>query len=186
VMGSTWASYPCILARAEGWNCNVDAQPATGFVNDGKLFGNHDTQRMIDRLDRDRQLYSVDMVVVDAGRDDLAILPDTVIEAATAYLSRAAALWPAAKIVVLMPYWLNIGGYVNYDQLRAGFASAVQAVHGVLLDPLAERWFATAPLQRMVISDGIHPNALGNQTIAQDIADSLARHGLGHPGGAPR
>jgi lysophospholipase L1-like esterase len=186
VLGSTWASYPCILARVKGWDCDVDAQAATGFVADGRSYGDHSTRRLADRLDLDRRLYAVDMVFVDAGRNDLAILPDTVVTAVNDYLTRVLARWPTAKVVVLMPFWMQTGPYGNYNELRAGFAAAVAKAHGVLLDPLAEHWFDGQPLTRMVITDGVHPNALGNQTIATDIADSLARHGLADLGGASR
>lgn len=180
---SSWNAYSCVLARQRGWNCNLDTQGGTGYLNDGRAYGTHRTQRLIDRIERDARLYQVDMVFLDAGRSDLGYPPDTIAAGAANYLITAAKTWPKAKIVVLLPFYLAADPYPNYEVLTGRFAAAVAAVRGTLIDPYAEHWFSGVAGPAMVGKDGSHPNALGNEFLANRIDDSLTRHGLS--GGEP-
>lgn len=176
--------YACILARAQGWTCNVDAFGATGYVNDGSGFYPTPPGRALDRLPSDVKLYAVDMVVLDSGRNDLGTDPTTVVDAFTRTLAAVQQLWPLARVVVIMPAYMSATPYANYSLLRTGFAAACDAAHATLLDPVAEQWYRGTDVESMQIPDHVHPNALGDQFLAGKIADSMAQHGLGELVGA--
>ncbi|WP_297627940.1 SGNH/GDSL hydrolase family protein [Nocardia sp.] len=176
--------YACILARSQGWACNVDAFGATGYLNDGAGFYPTPPGRALDRLSADVKLYAVDMVVLDSGRNDLGKDPAAVVDAFTQTLAEVQQLWPSARVVVIMPAYMSATPYTNYSLVHTGFVAACGAAHATLLDPVAEQWYSGVDIEGMQIPDHVHPNALGNQFLAGKIADSMARHGLGDLVGA--
>ncbi|MFD4430704.1 SGNH/GDSL hydrolase family protein [Nocardia sp. NPDC058497] len=181
-VGGATNSYACILARTQGWACNVDAFGATGYLNDGaKFYPAPPPGRLVDRLPADARIFTVDVVFLDAGRNDLGYEPRSVLEALTDALSEVGRLWPTARVVVIMPAYMSATPYANYAALRAGFAKACEAADATLLDPVAEGWYSGADtdIAAMQIGDNVHPNALGHQFLAGEIADSLVRNGLG-------
>ncbi len=182
-MGGGANSFACILARAQGWTCNVDAVGATGYVNSGAAFHPTPPGRVIDRLPKDADIFSVDIVFLDSGRNDLGSDPAVVVDAFTRALAKVGQLWPRARVVVIMPAYMSATPYANYSTLRAGFAAACDAARATLLDPVAEQWYgelATDSVREsMQIDDHVHPNAVGHQFLASKVADSMIRNGLG-------
>ncbi|MGM7646572.1 SGNH/GDSL hydrolase family protein [Nocardia sp. JW2] len=181
-VGGGTNSYACILARTQGWACNVDAFGATGYLNDGaKFYPAPPPGRLVDRLPADARIFTVDVVFLDAGRNDLGYEPRSVLEALTDALSEVGRLWPTAQVVVIMPAYMSATPYANYPTLRAGFADACEAADATLLDPVAEGWYSGADtdIAAMQIEDKVHPNPLGHQFLAGRVAKSLVRNGLG-------
>lgn len=183
--GAARNAYPFILCKSRGWNCNVDAQNGTGFIDDGRR-DSSTTAKLVDRLARDAELYMVDLVLVDAGRNDLDEPIAAVVSAVREFLARVSGLWPEARIAVVMPTFMSAEPYDDYAALRAAIQTVVDEFGGTLLDPIADGWYAGADIPALQISDGAHPNAPGHQLIAQQIGDSLDKRGLGKLGVANR
>lgn len=176
-------AYPYIVCSKIGLNCNVDAQTGTGFVNDGRNYSSG-TFRLIDRLPTDRMIYDVNLVVVDAGRNDLEAPPDVYGEAMKQYLTEVSRLWPAAKIVVIAPSYLSAEPSSDYTDRISLTGQIVESFGGILIDPLAEGWYDGVDLSAKVLPDGVHPNQRGQEFIAKKLGESLRNRGIGQAGAA--
>lgn len=167
-------AYPELIANRSNWDLHVDAEGATGFIHDGQGTGNGQTSRLIDRLAEDgRKFPTVDVVIVDAGRNDLDRPADQISLAMSDYLTAVTRQWPTAKIVAILPSYVRPGGYDAYSLLRQALTHDMTAVDGTLVDPVAEGWYTNVDVTAMVIDDKVHPNELGNAYIADRLATSL-------------
>lgn len=165
----------CLTAQAMGWICNVDAQGGTGFVNPGP---GPDTQPLPKRLAADKAQFLADVVIVDAGRND-GTLPESQIEAAAAReFAGIHKDWPKARIVAIVPYYMNGTGR---SAAFAAFERAQMAkYHGIVVDPVAEGWISASKTASMTISDHVHPNPAGHRDIARHLTADFRRNGLTH------
>jgi lysophospholipase L1-like esterase len=169
-------SYPELIARTAGLHLFLDAQGGTGFLADGKNTGNGVTSRMIDRLHDDFERFAtVDVLVVDAGRNDLGHPIDTLAGAISAYLSAARKYWPNARIIVIFPSFVSSGPFDGYRELLNAIKRSLAQVNGQLVNPVAEEWYHGIQTDSLVTSDKVHPNGAGNTLIAQRLLTSL-RH----------
>jgi hypothetical protein len=170
-------AYPYILCSAVGVNCNVDAQTGTGLLNDGRAYspGMH---RLIDRLATDYERYSVDIVIVDAGRNDLQTPLAALSSTLDRYLARVKQLWPDAKVVVLAPAHLTNIQAPDYPLRIAAMTDVVARHGGILVDPAAEGWYNDVDLSTIRAEDGLHPTPLGHQLIARKLGEALQRYGI--------
>ena len=170
-------AYPYILCNAVGVNCNVDAQTGTGLLNDGRAYspGLH---RLIDRLATDDERYSVDLVIVDAGRNDLQAPVASLSSTLDRYLTRVEQLWPDAKVVVLGPAHLTNVQAPDYPLRIAAMGEVVARHGGILIDPAAEGWYNDVDLSTIRAEDGLHPTPLGHQLIARKLGEALQRYGI--------
>ena len=172
-------AYPALIARGARWNVHVDAQGATGFIADGKGTGNGETSRLIDRLAQDgRQFPVVDLLIIDAGRNDLSYPTEEIAAAMSEYLAQARRQWPEAKIVQILPVFLTSRPYDTYPDLLGRIDSSLAAVDGTLIDPFADGWYTGADLDSMVVPDKVHPNWLGNAHIADRLLGSIRDKGI--------
>lgn len=172
-------AYPALIARNAGWNVHVDAQGATGFIADGRGTGNGNTSRLIDRLPATGHRFpEVDLLIIDAGRNDLSYPIEEIAAAVTEYLTQARRQWPGAKIVQILPAFVMSKPYDTYPDLLDKINSSLAAVDGTLIDPFAEGWYTGADLESMLISDKVHPNWLGSAHIGDRLLASLHDRGL--------
>lgn len=176
-------AYPFIVCNSIGLNCNVDAQAGTGFVNNGRdhLTG---TSRLADRLPADNALYSVDVVVVDAGRNDIGSPVDVYAKAVEQYLSEVALLWPSARIVVIAPSFLSATPPPDYAARLAAINGIVAASGGTIIDPVNEGWYQGVDVSTLLRPDGLHPNQRGQEFIAGRLTRSLSNLGISQSGEA--
>ena len=175
-------AYPYIVCDSIGLNCNVDAQTGTGFVNVDRV-NSPGTVRLIDRLPTDRMIYAAaDVVVVDAGRNDLGTPINEYGEALQHYLREVKRSWPAAKIVVIAPSFLSAEPDTDYGARISIIRQITESYGGVLIDPVAEGWYQGVDLSTLELSDGIHPNQAGHRLIAKKLTELLIDHGIGQPG----
>ncbi|WP_162465176.1 MULTISPECIES: SGNH/GDSL hydrolase family protein [unclassified Mycolicibacterium] len=173
----TFRTYPYLLGDLLGWNLTVDAQGGTGFVNatgNGKSRG----VPFIDRLARDGQLYNVDYVLIDGGRNDLGLPPVDVIPAADEYIKKVRATWPQAKIILILPSYVSAEEASNYSAVSAGLRRTAEEVDAHVIDPVAEGWYRGKDLAPLFWKDGIHLNAKGNEYYANRIIDNMRAMGL--------
>jgi lysophospholipase L1-like esterase len=185
-------AYPELIAQKAKWDLHLDAQGATGFIEDGRgVADNFDSSRLIDRLAADKQNFpKVDLLVVDAGRDDLteqtlskpvlAYHPaDEVANAILEYLTQARRQWPDAKIVEIFPAFVSTSKpYDGYPELLAKVSAGLSAVGGTLVDPIAEGWYANIETASIMDPDGLHPNRRGHAYIAVRLMESLRQSGV--------
>ena len=102
-VGDGYTAQSCDAAAELGWECAVDAQQGTGFLSDGTAF-DPDNEVLADRLgDLPRQ--EPDVVVVDAGRNDLGVFATpAVLDAMDDYLGRLRERYPDAVLVQVVPW----------------------------------------------------------------------------------
>jgi lysophospholipase L1-like esterase len=172
-------AYPRVMCDWYGLNCNVDAQPGTGFLNNGRDYSMSNS-RLIDRLPRDRRMYNANFVVIDAGRNDLAAGVEAYGRAIEQYLTEVKRIWPAAQIAVVAPWYLSAEPYPYYSDLVSAIGHITEAFGGVLIDPLAEGWYNGVDVSTIQTSDHLHPNQAGHLLIGRKLAESLQYHGLLH------
>jgi lysophospholipase L1-like esterase len=174
-------AYPRIVCNGMRMNCNVDAQVGTGLVSDGREYSSN-TFRMIDRLRNDQKLYDADVVIVDAGRNDIEVDPIVYGDALDQYLRRVTEIWPGAAIVVIAPSYVSSEPYADYDTRISVIRNVVQSFEGSLIDPIAEGWFDDADVSTLLLPDHFHPNQAGHQFIATKLEESLRSRGIGVKG----
>lgn len=171
--GSKAAAESCLTAAALGWTCVLDAQGGTGFLADG-----HNNQPyfapLIGRVTADYVLHTPDIVVVDAGRNDDRFATSEVTAAAGRYLTRVHELWPRAKVVTIVPYFMSGNGSRTYRALASVYRSKNPRY---VIDPTGEGWIS-AKTRNLTISDRVHPNPAGHRYIASHLAADLRRLGV--------
>ena len=168
----------CLTADHMGWICNVDAQGGTGFIADGH--GNSDTfAPLLKRLEATSQTYRADIIIVDAGRNDLAQPLGRLERAMGDYLAKLRAAYPDAELVQIVPYFMAQNRETLDGRLADIIAQQMEKYDGHVIDPVAEGWISEAQTGKMTISDHLHPNQPGHRYIAHHLAADLERMRLG-------
>jgi lysophospholipase L1-like esterase len=175
--------YPQILAEELGFEYSIDAAGARGFTpNDLSDIGIPQVVApYVDRLQYDKDNIKADYIVVDGGRNDLGKAPAETISAFDNYMKKLRAAYPNAKIVVVLPTYMSAKAASLYPFLAPAMTESAEKVGGYVLDPVAERWYSDIDLKPLLWQDGFHPNARGNEYIAQKIADGMRRLGVVKP-----
>lgn len=174
-------AYPQITCYSIGLDCGVDAQPGTGFVNDGRDYS-PTTFPLIDRLPTDQKLFDPDFVIVDAGRNDNQAPVPVQATATSRYFRQVSRIWPAAQLIAIAPYYLSPGPDPDYEA-RIELLRPIVAEHGgLLIDPAAEGWYDGVDEATMLQIDGLHPNQTGQEFIARKLAKSLQDRRIGQSG----
>jgi len=170
-------AYPYILCNAVDTNCNVDAQTGTGLLDDGRAYspGMHP---LIGRLATDFDRYTVDIVIVDAGRNDSQASPGALGGALDKYLDRVGELWPDARVVVVGPANLSVEQAPDYPARIAAIGEVAARHRAILVDPAGEGWYSDVDLSTIRAKDGLHPTPLGHQLFARKLGEALAQHGI--------
>lgn len=171
----TAASYPVLVSRRLGWYPVIDAQGGTGFVADGKT-NSPNNVAVPQRLATIHVVPKV--VIVDAGRNDgAADFATQITPAVTSYLDAVKVKWPEAKIVLIVPYFLNSPVPVlDFQNLYTEEAARTDAV---LVDPMSEGWFNIDKRNELIYQDGVHPSPQGHAYIADKLIDRFKSRGLG-------
>ncbi|MDI9898527.1 SGNH/GDSL hydrolase family protein [Rhodococcus sp. IEGM 1409] len=176
------AAYPRIICAQLGCYCNIDAQGSTGFINEGAPEGRAFTSRIIDRLPTSIKHFEADLIILDGGRNDMSSDPNDVLEAMTTYVDAIRGAWPAAELVIIVPYRIETEPSYAYSEWLPGIEDLASSAGAVVLDPYVEGWFDGADTSKMVIEDNFHPNEFGNSYIASKIKESLERAHVVTPG----
>jgi hypothetical protein len=187
-------SYGCLAATELGWECNVAAQPATGYISGGpghrlpiSEHGNSSTA-FVERLPRLRELYRADIVVLDGGRSDLQFNLNDVMKMFSYTLTQVIESWPNSRIVVIAPWFLTdpalrpgaLAGRTIGEEFRSVLRASPRFSNVSLVDPGALGWFEGANVTGLS-DDGIHPNFEGDRRIADLLTDALTRGGVAGP-----
>lgn len=102
-IGDGYTAGACGAAAQLGWLCDLDAEQGTGFLSDGTVYdaGN---KTLGDRL-ADLPGREPDVVVVDAGRNDLGVFATAaVLDAMDGYLGRLREQYPDAVLLQVLPW----------------------------------------------------------------------------------
>jgi lysophospholipase L1-like esterase len=175
--GQALYTYPYMVCDAFMLNCNVDAQVGTGFLNSGQDFSIGNSPA-IDRIAKDREMYDANVIIVDAGRNDLPVGADVFGEALGQYLRSVREAWPQAKIVVIVPWLLSTEQEPDYAEIASVVCQQTAMVDGVCIDPLAEGWLNGVDVSTLQMHDNVHPNQAGHTMIGKALSESLERHGV--------
>jgi lysophospholipase L1-like esterase len=188
-------SYGCLMATELEWECNVAAQPGTGYVNGGP---GHRIQigeltvpstSLVERLPRLRELHRADVVILDAGRNDVQFDMTEVMRAFSETLMQVIRTWPNSRVVVIAPWFVNepvirppgLAGRTVGDEFRLLLRSSPDFAAVDLIDPGALGWFVGTDVSLYVSDDGIHPNAEGVTRIADLLTAALVSEGVASP-----
>lgn len=188
--------YPCLTATNLGWNCNLGSQPGTGYISGGP---DHRLPRVLgalevaslnasERLPRLRENFDADVVVLDAGRNDLRFGPIYLSNMFLYTVERARQTWPTARIIAISPWFIDDPdvefdsdeGPVRVGDYLGGKLREVPENNAVtFIDPGALGWFAGEDVSSLLADDGIHPNPEGHKRIAEKLTATLIADGFG-------
>ena len=170
-------TYPYLVSARLGWQCHVDAQNGTGFVNDGFLAG-PGLAPLIDRLPGTAQQVRADVVIVDAGRNDCIAADSAVHAAVTRYLTALREAYPRARLIVVLPTLLSRWQPPEYRHVAAVLRDAGPAFGADVVDPASAPGFAEPGAgAALVCIDGFHPSAAGQAHYADVLTQLLPRAG---------
>ena len=163
-----WSS---IVARERDWwefNPSVDG---LGFVNN-RGFGDDLVDRVVEHDP------PPDIVIVTMGLNDNFSMPaaaDDIEAAIGADLQRLRSELPAARLVVVEPFWYTDERPDSVEVIIEWVASAADRVGADHITG-ASHWIEGHP--EWMSADGIHPNDEGYAEIARRMSDELERLGL--------
>jgi hypothetical protein len=170
----SFATQACVTLKLV---CNLDGQDLTGYQADGHGAA-PGFMPYPSRLAVDAGKYTADLVVISGGREDLAGAGDE--EAIVqAYLGSVRQAYPAAKIVVLEPFWSSFQPPDPILELRREVRRAAGANDVLYLR--TSGWLSEDGIDK----DGVHPNAEGHRELAEHLVTAFGEtHLLAGLGGA--
>jgi len=170
-------TYPYLVSARLGWQCHVDAQNGTGFVNDGFLAG-PGLAPLIDRLPGTARRVRADVVIVDAGRNDCIAAGPAVRAAVTRYLTALREAYPRARLIVVLPTLLSQWQPPEYRHVAAVLRDTGPAFGADVVDPASVAGFAgPGGGPALACLDGFHPSAAGQAHYAEVLTRLLRRAG---------
>jgi lysophospholipase L1-like esterase len=175
--------YGCTAALRMGWQCELSAEPGTGYISggDANRFVNPDigpSTSFDERLPKLADTYKPDIVVLDGGRSDLFAPTDDEFAVMTATIQTVHQIWPAARIVFIRPRTLdrpNDDLGFNDDFIARLRADPV-AKDVVIVDPI--RRFADTDTSALLAPDRSHPNQDGAAALSSALVDELSANGF--------
>ncbi|MEZ0342896.1 SGNH/GDSL hydrolase family protein [Mycobacterium sp. pV006] len=164
--------YPEQVADEMGWNVRIDAVGGSGYVSNVTESGRK-RPSLIERLPADKASYTPDIVLVDAGRNDLALDPAAVVPEIDRYLTEVRAAWPDAQIVVVKPQFASAAVPANYPPLANAIDEIATRIGAATIDPVTEGWWTGIDLEPLLFADKVHLNGAGTTYYADKIAEAL-------------
>ena len=139
------------------------AENGSGYVRPGDADGTFGSQ--VD------QFVTADtgVVVFFGSENDLGYDADDVGGAASAALTRAELLAPAAKIIVVGPPSYSTDPDPGLLDIRSQLRTAAQGAGAEFVDPIAEGWIS-GDVEDLIGPDGDHPTVAGQEYLLQHIA----------------
>ncbi len=167
-------TYPFLVGEALGWTTTVDAQNGTGFVNDGFLAGPGLAPLQGRLAANARHVPTVDVVVVDGGRNDAGYPTAQVAAAIRDFLDALGRTYPSARLVLVEPTLIAPAQPAEYDAV-AGILRELAPPGALIVAPAGSPLFTPAQGWRhLVCPDGFHPSAAGQRHYADVLTTHLA------------
>lgn len=161
-------------SAALGWQTDMDAQGSTGFVARGRRGGHPPNRPVPERIAADASSFlGVDVVLVDAGRNDVGHSQAKLHRAVVSSFRAIAKGFPFSAVVVIAPYLMTSK---RDDFLAIRHLLRRQAkIHGwAFVDPIAEGWINRASA-KLTVRDHIHPNQEGYDYIVAHLAPAITK-----------
>lgn len=155
------------------------AEDGSGYLRPGDLDGTFGTQ--VD------QFVTADtgVVVFFGSENDLGYATGAVGDAASAAITHAEALAPAAKIIVVGPPSYSDDTDPGLLDIRGQLRSAAQGAGAQFVDPIAEGWIS-ADVEDLIGPDGDHPTVAGQRYLLDRLAAVIEQASPGTPAAAGR
>jgi lysophospholipase L1-like esterase len=176
-------TYPHLISARMGWACHVDAQNGTGFVNDGHA-ASPAYAPLIHRLHGNLRRIAADIVIVDAGRNDVEAPTPLLRAAVLEYLTALRSTFPTARLVLVAPSLIDPAQPPDYRRVSAVLREAAPTCHALVIDPVDAGAFQEGRHHPgLVCDDGFHPSAAGQAHYAVFLARLLLESNF--PGDGP-
>lgn len=172
-----YVAWPHLLAQRLGMDVENRAVPGAGFINQGiGVWPSRFSRQLLTAQVAAPALVVIFGSVNDRGADGVELRTT-----AFATLRAARAKFPNAKHLWVGPQWSGLSPRpADVTAARDAVLNAVWAQDWQSwMDPLDQGWFPTSHPEWWG-PDGFHPNALGQQHIA-DLIEPAARQLLGGP-----
>ena len=161
----------CVAAKDLGWRCELDAERGTGFLSDGSSF-DPTYASLGDRID-DLPEQAPDVVVVDAGRNDLGVYSTPAIVAAMDdYVGRLRAAYPHATLVQVVPW--RLAQDAPDEEMTRAVTDLMDEYDGYVVDPVAEGWAGAGRTDKpdLLVEPGVADQA-GHDLIGAKLAAAI-------------
>lgn len=162
-----------LISEERGWNEFNPSVNGLGFVNHRSDFGENDLPALV-------IAQHPDIVFVTMGLNDNFSFPgraDLIRETITADLTRLRDALPAARIIVVEPFWYTDERPDSVATIIGWVEDAASAIDADWI-PGASRWldghYAGAD-ESWMAADGIHPSDIGYRHLAEQMDAALAR-----------
>ena len=162
-----------LIGEERGWNEFNPSVNGLGFVNHRSDFGENDLPALV-------IAQRPDIVFVTMGLNDNFSFPgraDLIHETITADLTRLRDALPAARIIVVEPFWYTDERPDSVATIIDWVEDATSAIDADWI-PGASRWldghYAGAD-ESWMAADGIHPSDIGYRHLAEQMDAALAR-----------
>jgi lysophospholipase L1-like esterase len=162
-----------IISEERGWNEFNPSVNGLGFVNHRSDFGENDLPALV-------IAERPDIVFITMGLNDnfsfagrAALIHETI----TADLTRIREALPAARIIVVEPFWYTAERPESFATIIGWVEDAAASIDADWI-PGASRWldghYAGAD-ESWMAADGIHPSDVGYRHMAEEMDAALAR-----------
>lgn len=160
-------------SAALGWQSDMDAEGSSGYVARGRR--QSPTNNAVPaRIAADAASFrGVDVVLIDAGRNDVGHPPKAFRRAVVASFNAVAKGFPSAAVVVIAPFLMTSKQH-GFLAMRRVLRQQARKRHWAYVDPIAEGWINRASA-KLVVSDRIHPNQQGYDYIVAHLAPAIKK-----------
>jgi lysophospholipase L1-like esterase len=159
---------------ALGWQTDLDAEGGTGFVARGRRHKHFFGEPVPVRVPGDAASFpGVDVVVLDAGRNDVKHPEAKVRRAVVSSFAEIAKGFPRSAVVVIAPY-LMTSKRSDYLPLRRLLRRETARRHWAFIDPIAQGWI-NATSAKLVAGDRVHPDQEGYDYIVAHLAPAITK-----------
>ncbi|MFJ2552045.1 SGNH/GDSL hydrolase family protein [Microbacterium sp. NPDC087591] len=162
-----------LISDERGWNEFNPSVNGLGFVNHRSDFGENDLPALV-------IAQRPDIVFVTMGLNDNFSFPgraDLIHETITADLTRLRDALPAARIIVVEPFWYTDERPDSVATIIDWVEDAASAIDADWI-PGASRWLDghhAGADESWMAADGIHPSDIGYRHLAEQMDAALAR-----------
>lgn len=160
-------------SAALGWQTDMDAEGATGFIANGHA-ADPSWRPIPDRLKHDAVSFASNppsVVLLDAGRNDRGVTHQELRRAILKSVRLLDKGFPWSAIVVIAPFVMR-SKPTSYLAMRRLLKREAKLRGWAFVDPIAEGWINKVSA-KLVVSDHIHPNQAGYDYIVEHLAPAI-------------